>query len=99
VEGPTSAELQAFAVVDLDGASNAGQTTWGASARVSTVESSHDPQTNGTVDRKRIIRIYIHRYIIGQAPDIVPPDHLLLDSAPNLGPLIWRWEIYKFENC
>ncbi len=29
----------------------------------------------------------------------VPPDHLLLDSAPNLGPLISRWEINKFENC
>jgi hypothetical protein len=27
------------------------------------------------------------------------PDHLLLDSAPNLGPLISRWEITKFENC
>jgi hypothetical protein len=29
----------------------------------------------------------------------VPPDHLLLDNAPNLGPLISRWEINKFENC
>jgi hypothetical protein len=29
----------------------------------------------------------------------VPPDHLFLDSAPNLGPLISRWEIIKFENC
>jgi hypothetical protein len=28
----------------------------------------------------------------------VPPDHLLLDSAPNVGPLISRWEINKFEN-
>ncbi len=27
------------------------------------------------------------------------PDHLFLDSAPNLGPLISRWEINKFENC
>ncbi len=25
-------------------------------------------------------------------------NHLLLDSAPNLGPLISRWEINKFEN-
>jgi hypothetical protein len=24
---------------------------------------------------------------------------VLLDSAPNLGPLISRWEINKFENC
>jgi hypothetical protein len=31
-------------------------------------------------------------------PD-VPPDHLLLDNAPNIGPLISRWEINKFENC
>ncbi len=26
------------------------------------------------------------------------PDHLLLDSAPNLGPFISRWEITKFES-
>ncbi len=31
--------------------------------------------------------------------DCVPSDHLLLDSAPNLGPLISRWETNKFENC
>ncbi len=30
---------------------------------------------------------------------IVPPDHLLLDSAPNLGPSMSRWKIYKFEYC
>ncbi len=29
----------------------------------------------------------------------IPPDYLLLGSAPNLGPLISRWEINKFENC
>ncbi len=29
---------------------------------------------------------------------LLPPGHLLLDSAPNLGPLISRWEINKFEN-
>ncbi len=29
----------------------------------------------------------------------IPHDHLLLDSVPNLGPLIYRWEINKFENC
>ncbi len=29
----------------------------------------------------------------------VPPDHQLLDSAPNFGPLISCWEINKFENC
>jgi hypothetical protein len=29
----------------------------------------------------------------------VIPDHQLLDSAPNLGPLISRWEINKFKNC
>ncbi len=27
------------------------------------------------------------------------PDHPLLDSAPNFGPLISPWEINKFENC
>ncbi len=25
--------------------------------------------------------------------------HLLLDSAPNIGPLISRWELDKFKNC
>jgi hypothetical protein len=29
----------------------------------------------------------------------LPPNHLLLDSAPNPGPLISRWEINKFESC
>ncbi len=29
----------------------------------------------------------------------LPLDHLFLDSAPNLGPLISRWEINEFENC
>jgi hypothetical protein len=29
----------------------------------------------------------------------VVPDQLSLDSAPNLGPLISRWEINKFDNC
>jgi hypothetical protein len=27
------------------------------------------------------------------------PDHLILDSAPNIGPLISRWELDKFKNC
>jgi hypothetical protein len=26
-------------------------------------------------------------------------DHLLLDNLPNLGPVISRWGINKFENC
>ncbi len=30
---------------------------------------------------------------------LLPRDHLLLDSAPNLGPLISRWEINDFETC
>jgi hypothetical protein len=30
---------------------------------------------------------------------LVTPDHLLLDSAPNFGPLKPHWEINKFENC
>ncbi len=31
--------------------------------------------------------------------ETLPPDHLLLDSAPNLGKLISRWELDKFKNC
>jgi hypothetical protein len=27
------------------------------------------------------------------------PDHILLDSVPNIGPLIPRWELEKFQNC
>ncbi len=34
-----------------------------------------------------------------QVSNQVTPDHLLLDSAPNLVPLISRREIDKFENC
>ncbi len=30
---------------------------------------------------------------------IVPPDHLLLNRTPNIGPLISRWELDKFKNC
>jgi hypothetical protein len=29
----------------------------------------------------------------------ITPDHLLLDSGPNLGPLTSHWEINYFENC
>ncbi len=28
----------------------------------------------------------------------LPPDHLLLDRSPNVGPLISRWKIDKFKN-
>jgi hypothetical protein len=27
----------------------------------------------------------------------VPPDHLLFDSAPNIGPIISCWELDKFK--
>jgi hypothetical protein len=30
---------------------------------------------------------------------VLPHDHLLLDSAPNIGPLISRWELDKFKIC
>jgi hypothetical protein len=29
----------------------------------------------------------------------LPPNHLLLDSAPNIGTLLSRWELDKFNNC
>jgi hypothetical protein len=29
----------------------------------------------------------------------VPTDHVLLDIAPNIGPLISHWELGKFKNC
>jgi hypothetical protein len=34
-----------------------------------------------------------------EQPDCHATDHLLLDGALNLGPLISRWEINNFENC
>jgi hypothetical protein len=30
---------------------------------------------------------------------LVPPDHLLMDRSPNIGPLISRWEFNEFKNC
>jgi hypothetical protein len=30
---------------------------------------------------------------------LVPPDHLLLDSVPDIGPIISRWELEKFKDC
>ncbi len=29
----------------------------------------------------------------------MPPDHLLLDRSPNIGPLIHCWELDKIKNC
>ncbi len=36
--------------------------------------------------------------LVTYCPRTVTPDHQLLDSVPNLGPLISRWEINKIEN-
>ncbi len=44
----------------------------------------------------------IFQRVLPRALDVIytlPPDHLWLDSAPDLGPLISRWDIDKFENC
>jgi hypothetical protein len=30
---------------------------------------------------------------------VLHPDHLVLDRSPNIGPLISRWELDKFNNC
>jgi hypothetical protein len=39
------------------------------------------------------------KYTVSKVKNMrVPPDRLLLDSAPNLGPLMSRWEINKFKN-
>ncbi len=40
-----------------------------------------------------------HRPAVPNRSVPLPPDHLWLDNAPNLGPLIYRLEINKFENC
>jgi hypothetical protein len=58
--------------------------------------------TYALVENKEILKwreqvhsndIYMNIYIY------IPPDHLLLDSAPNIGPLISRWELDKFKSC
>jgi hypothetical protein len=42
---------------------------------------------------------YIQDYIChDQWLLIIRPDHLLLDSAANIGPPVSRWEINNFEN-
>jgi hypothetical protein len=41
------------------------------------------------------IQLEVHKMYLTTAQ--LPQDHLLLDSAPNLGPLISRGEINKFE--
>ncbi len=50
----------------------------------------HDPKHH---------ELYCTRTSILPPTLLTPPDHLFLDSALNLGPLISRWEINKFENC
>jgi hypothetical protein len=43
---------------------------------------------------------YTHRNLLFCfRENVYHPGHLLLDSVPNLGPLISCWEINKFENC
>ncbi len=36
--------------------------------------------------------------VVFRSYSIYPPDHLFLDSAPNIGPFISRWELEKFKN-
>ncbi len=42
-------------------------------------------------------------YVVGTTyfctMSVSTPDHLLLDGTPNLGPLIFRWELDNFKNC
>ncbi len=45
-------------------------------------------------DKIRKIEIIVYFWL-----QVIPPNYLSLDSDPNLGPLISRWEINKFENC
>jgi hypothetical protein len=44
----------------------------------------------------KVLNIYLFRPL---CPSMLPPNNLLLDSVPNLGPLISHRKIYKFENC
>ncbi len=46
---------------------------------------------------KEIDHLCIHRQTLLQSCHDGYPNHLLLNSAPNLGPLISRWEINKFR--
>ncbi len=49
-------------------------------------------------DNENILTEFGYSLVYGWSRRL-PPDHLLLDSAPNIGPLISCWEINKFENC
>ncbi len=39
------------------------------------------------------------RINIDSVRSFATPDHLMLDSDPNIGPLTSRWELDKFKNC
>jgi hypothetical protein len=38
-------------------------------------------------------------FSLGMIGFYVPPDHLFLDSVPNIGPLIPHWELDILKNC
>jgi hypothetical protein len=60
------------------------------SFRASVFSHPHVQQIEGLHEclKQRRVRVTITIYFKN-----LPPDHLLLDSAPNLGPLISRWDI------
>jgi hypothetical protein len=39
------------------------------------------------------------RFQVSLISKVLPSDHLLLDTSHNIGPLVSRWELDKFENC
>jgi hypothetical protein len=51
----------------------------------------HEPRSQFTSFKSKIVH--------GRRDAIITPDHILLDSAPNVGPLISRWELDRFKNC
>ncbi len=63
---------------------------------------------NSQRDQMGVLLTYIHMWMTS-TPHIrrsyinylrlLPPNHLLLDRSPNIGPLISSWELDKFKNC
>jgi hypothetical protein len=65
------------------------------------VNEKHRVRFHARVDFEiRMYREFIWKFWIFLSSEVwYPPYHLFLDSAPNIGPLISRWQLDTFKNC
>ncbi len=87
---PAGQEQKLYTRSGLGGST--GQHSFGISQLWTTRKRARSP-----VRQVHHVRVYCTRAEKRGGRGRLPPDHLLLDSAPNLGPLTSRWEINKFE--